>query len=247
MNPLQKRQQQRLEEAHKQLKQAAKKTAAVVTAAGNTARQMGNVSPLKALREKRQHPAVVVDLDHWQQFVDEKLEAMSGLDIDDKLSIKAQALAEMKPFINDYLQKQRNYPNSAAVWFSIWLWDLGDIESAVNLTLHLIQQGQRTPSQFDSDLPTFACDQIYDWANAKLQKKEGAAPYLPAVIEAMEAGNWVVHEIPKGKVYAIAAKHADATGDSAAVVKYAETALAINERAGVKKILEKHQALITQA
>lgn len=243
MSQLQKRQLER----QKALQDAAQKAEKPPVAAAAEANPAPRISPLKALREKRQQPPAVQDLKHWQAFVDKQLAAMRGLDIDAKAGIKAQAVAGLKPFINDYLQQQRNYPNSVAVWFALWLWDLGDIENAVNLSLHLVAQEQRTPPEFDSDLPTVICDQIYDWANTKLQKDEGAAPYLPAVIEAMEAGKWVVHEIPKGKVYAMAAKHADAAGDSPAAVKYAETALAINERAGVKKILEKHQALIAQA
>lgn len=243
MSKLLARKKQRLEAEEKQV--AANPTAELE--AKKIAKSAGVVvgSPLQNLREKRTNrPAAVLDLKHWQARVEKYREALSGLNLDDKAGIKAQAVAELKPFINDYLQQNRNYPNSAAVWFAIWLWDLNDIESAVNLTLYLIAQDQRTPPEFDSDLPTFICDQIYDWANVKLQKSEGAAPYLSQVIAAMEAGKWVVHEIPKGKVYAMAAKHADASGDSAAVVRYAETALKINERAGVKKILADHQAKI---
>ncbi len=216
-------------------------------------------SPLRKIREARQGKsapdsstvqrpvapgAEQGDLEHWQTYIAKLRNEWRGSDLEARLPTKAKAIQEMTPFVNGYLESGKNYPNSVAVWYAIWLWDLGDIENCLKLALYLIEQKQKTPPEFGSDLRVFLCDQMYDWALDKFENNSEAGPYLYDLLSAIETGGWDIPIVPKGKIFAIAAKLADKAGNSKDVVRYGGIAQEINEAAGVKTIVGKHQSLL---
>lgn len=184
-------------------------------------------------------------LEHFQTVIAAYVEKMRDIeDINDRIPLKAEAVSEVEPFVSDYVAKEANYPNSVAVRYTIWLFDLGDIATAVPLALHLIEQGIHvTPAEFNSDLPTFVCDQVYDWANSQLKANKSAGPYLHNVVETMLKAGWDMHEAVRGKMVAMLGKHYEQAGQEEEAIKTYEMALIKNEGAGVKTRLDKLKKL----
>ena len=157
-------------------------------------------------------------------------------DISEREPFKAEAVKRLEAFVMGYIESAAVYPNIAAVWFMIWLFDLADISRAVNVGLHLAKQGiHKTPARFSSNIYTYICDNVYDWANAELKAERSAGPYLQQVVAAMEAQGWDVPIAVRGKMHAMLGKHLDAQGQYKEALDEYETAMSINDRAGVKK------------
>ncbi|RUM56289.1 MAG: hypothetical protein DSY85_03055 [Marinomonas sp.] len=157
-------------------------------------------------------------------------------DIADRAPVKAEAVKRLEAFVMKYIESAAAYPNIAAVWFMIWLFDLADIPRAVKVGLHLAKQGiHKMPTRFSSNIYTYICDNIFDWAKAELEAERSAGPYLQQVVEAMEAQGWEVPIMVRSKLHAMLGKHLEAQGQYKEALEEYETTISINERGGVKK------------
>jgi hypothetical protein len=111
------------------------------------------VSPYPADAAASAAPVAPRDLEHYQAAMGADLARLSIIkDVIEKAKAKAAMLATYLPFVNDYISKGDNYPNDIAVRVCIWLFDILDIERALNLAFVLIKQNQVTPPKFDRDL-----------------------------------------------------------------------------------------------
>ncbi len=184
------------------------------------------------------------ELETHKAIVVNSLDEMGDVeDIEDRLSYKAEAVKKVEAFVTDYVESGVKYPNIVAVWMMVWLFDLGDIAKAIPLALHLASQKiQKMPGKFKSNIYTFICDYVYDWAAAKIEANESAGPYLERVIKAIESDDWDVTNIVRGKMYAMYGKHLDALAEDEDALKAYERAMQLNPRAGVKKNANKLRA-----
>ena len=166
-------------------------------------------------------------------------------DIADRAPVKAEAVKRLEAFVMKYIDSAAAYPNIAAVWFMIWLFDLADIPRAVKVGLCLAKQGiHKMPTRFSSNIYTYICDNVYDWAKAELAAERSAGPYLQQVVEAMEAQGWEVPIVVRGKMHAMLGKHLDGLGQYKEALEEYETAMSINDRAGVKKRIKEIKQLL---
>lgn len=157
-------------------------------------------------------------------------------DIADRAPVKAEAVKRLEAFVMKYIESAAAYPNIAAVWFMIWLFDLADIPRAVKVGLYLAKQGiHKMPTRFNSTIYTYICDNVYDWADAELKAERSAGPYLQQVVEAMEAQGWELPIMVRSKLHAMLGKHLEAQGQYKEALEEYETTMSINERGGVKK------------
>lgn len=174
-------------------------------------------------------------------------EMLNVEDIEDRKAYKAEAIVKLIDFVNGYVSSAAKYPNIVAVWVMIWLFDLGDIARAMPLALHLAKQKiHNMPTRFKSEIETFICDQMYDWAAAQLKANKSAGPYLDDVIKTIESEKWQLPDVVHGKMYVMHGKHLDALAENEAALKAYETAMEINPRAGVKKSIERLAATLAK-
>ncbi len=164
--------------------------------------------------------------------------------LEDKANYKRTALQDLEPFVQEYLLQGHNYPNDVAVWLAIWYIDCGMIEPWLRLALHLQAQGQKMPPMFSSSMEVWICDQIYDYAADKYKNQQSADPYFWAVLAVLDEHKWDLYEPVGSKMWAMAAKLASLKDDHAMVVTFGEKALAMNDRAGVKKLVNAAKAAL---
>jgi tetratricopeptide (TPR) repeat protein len=168
-------------------------------------------------------------------------------DLEDRASYKAEAIKRVEDFVIGYVQSAAKYPNIVAVWMMIFLFDLGDIAKAVPLALHLAKQKtHRMPTRFNSSIYQFIGDYVYDWAAKQLEANKSAGPYLEQVINAIESDKWQLSDIVHGKMYAMYGKHLEVLGEDEAALNAFERAMTLNERAGVKKKIERLTARLAK-
>jgi archaellum component FlaC len=204
-------------------------------------------SDIEKIKEKLQDDSEFIgnpELETHKAILAASIDEMLNVeDIEDRKAYKAEAIVKLEAFVNGYVSSAAKYPNIVAVWFMIWLFDLGDIARALPLALHLAKQKiHNMPTRFKSEIETFICDQMYDWAKAKLDANKSAGPYLDDLIKAIESEKWKLSDIVHGKMYAMHGKHLDAIAEDEAALKAYEKAMELNPRAGVKKNIERLRA-----
>lgn len=197
------------------------------------------------------HPEMVPAPDsfgHYQAAMSADLASLKELKtLEEKQAAKRNMLPAYLSFVDDYVAQGHDYPNDIAVQVMIWLLDVGEIESGLNLALTLIKRGnQIMPAKFDRrDLETFVCDAVYDWANELLKKDQSANPYLQTTVDALRDGHWDVHPAVASKMFVMLAKHRKLEGDWQAVFDYCNLAETVNpEGAGVKTLRQEALAKI---
>jgi len=166
-------------------------------------------------------------------------------DLDEKCKIKRTVLPTYLPYVNHYVKAGEKHPNDVAVQVMIWQFDVDDIEDAVNLALHLIEQGvHQMPERFKRrDLETFVCDAMYDWANNLLKNTEhGASPYLDVLVDTLRKDKWSLAPMVESKCYVMLAKHKVRAGDDVKALELCHWAEEANpEGAGVNTLKKKIQ------
>lgn len=183
-------------------------------------------------------PVIVpLNYSYYQSALQTDLARLSALtDIADKVDAKKSMIGVYLPFVKEFCASKQDYQNEVAVWVGIWAFDMGEIETALNIMLALIKKQQKAPEKLKRNLATFVCDQMYDWANALLGK-QSASPYLDTVVAAMDNDLWDVPVPVASKCYVILAKHKFKDGDFSNCVSLCDKAIAVNpEGAGVKTL-----------
>lgn len=163
--------------------------------------------------------------------------------ISDKTKIKRELISNYYQYIDNYLKFGLNYNDGIIVRLMIWLFDVEEIPKAIKLALFLINQEKPMPDGFNSSMPTFVCDNTYDWAKRLLESGESASPYLESVVEHID--DWDLNAVVGGKMYAMIAKHKFAEKDYIATVQYCDKANKVNPEAGVKTLRDKALKLVS--
>jgi hypothetical protein len=203
----------------------------------------GAQTPAQVRAASRPAKDIPGSLAHYQAAVAVAIEAQKTFPAmsPERTNAKRQALADVLPWVKQYMDRGERYPNSVAVQALIWLFDVGNIEEALRLGLYLIKtRSQHMPGGFKRrELEPFVCQAVYDWAALQLKEKASAEPYLGGLIAALEGGEWDVHPLIAGMLYAMAAKHARRLGEWAECLDWCRKAQAANPQgAGVQTMLD---------
>jgi len=178
----------------------------------------------------------VNDLAHYQTALDVDIGKIAAhSDLLEKAKVKQSVLPTYLPFVDAYVESGDNYPNTVAVQCMIWLFDIAEIEHALNLAFHLVKQDQKMPNKFERNMPSFVSDVMFDIANALLKEDQGISPYLDAVIAVAEKDKWDMPVVCFSKLYSMLAKHKVREGELEQALALCKKNIEINpEKHGVK-------------
>ncbi|WP_254303679.1 phage terminase small subunit [Citrobacter sp. TSA-1] len=112
----------------------------------------------------------------------------------DKQAFKRDVLLpRWLPHAQAYLDGDRVYQNPVLVYCIIWLFDTEQFEQALRWADIAIEQGQKTPENFRSELPTFVAHTILEWAKVEAERGHSIEPYFRQVFEKIR-DTWRVNE-----------------------------------------------------
>lgn len=176
-------------------------------------------------------------LEQYQAALSVDVARLSNIKVmEEKQATKKKMMEVYAAFVWDYVEQGHNYPNSVAVQFMVWLFDVGEIEAALKLAFYLMPH-QQMPDRFTRrDIQTFVCDVMYDWAKQQLDNGQSALPWIDDVVVKLDS--WTLSPPVASKVLVIAAKHHNHEEHFNTVVEYCEKAKLINpEGWGAKTLL----------
>jgi len=167
-------------------------------------------------------------------------------DIAEKIRVKRTLLPQYLDFVDGYVANNESYANDVAVEIFIWMLDVEDMQRALVLGLYLISQKQAMPERFTSDMRTFLCNAMTDWAATMLKAEQSAGPYLDTLVAIVEDEQWDVPMISLSKLFVQMAKHQERLGHYQEALRFCNKAEAINpEKAGVKGMKKTLSAMIS--
>ncbi|MGL4925627.1 MAG: phage terminase small subunit [Plesiomonas shigelloides] len=125
--------------------------------------------------------------------------------ISDRIAMKRDVLLpRWLPHAEHYLKGDRVYQNPILVYCIIWLLDTYQFERALQWADIAIEQGQSTPENFKSGLPTVIASNVFQWAELESEHGRSVQPYFSQVFERV-AHRWKVHERLTAGYYKFAA------------------------------------------
>lgn len=178
------------------------------------------------------------EFESLKMTLEQDLTTLSGLSRGDEKTAQLKTLLKVYlPHVNAYVEKGDVFANPVAVQVLIWLFDLGEISAAVELSKVLIEQQQVMPKQFSRTLVVFVYDQILDWADAQYKQGNSPQPYFDDALKVV--GGLNVPDVVKAKYHKLAGELFFDTEKWQESIAEFEAALSFDSSVGVKTKLKK--------
>lgn len=124
--------------------------------------------------------------------------------IQERIELKrTELLPKWMPYVERYFAAGKVYEYPILGWCVIWLFDVGDIEKALDWADIAISQEQPTPERIKSRFPAFVADQVLEWAERQSAAGNSIEPYFSRVFKHVREG-WRLHEKHTAKWYKFA-------------------------------------------
>lgn len=124
--------------------------------------------------------------------------------ISDRVAHKRDVLLpKWMPTVDAYLESGSEFDHPVFAWCVVWLFDVGDLDKALELADIAIAKRQPTPEAFRSTFPAFVADTVMDWAESTAAAGESIEPYFSRTFENVTT-RWRLHEEITAKWYKFA-------------------------------------------
>ncbi|MFV7361056.1 phage terminase small subunit [Citrobacter portucalensis] len=155
--------------------------------------------------ERRQSVESVNSLHLQIQALNQDLAALSDLPmISDRVAHKRDVLLpKWMPTVDAYLESGSEFDHPVFAWCVVWLFDVGDLDKALELADVAIAKRQPTPEKFRSPFPAFVADTVMEWAESTTAAGESIEPYFSRTFENVVT-RWRLHEEITAKWYKFA-------------------------------------------
>lgn len=139
------------------------------------------------------------------EFENDKKVLKGLVQIAEKINHKREVLIpKYKPVADQYLAAGEKYQNPIFTDLIIWLFDVGDLETAVEWLFKAIELDLPTPENFKRSSWAIVCaDFVLEWAERQLANGYSVEPYFSRVFEKIEK-EWKVPEVVEAKWYKFA-------------------------------------------
>ncbi|MGF1842466.1 phage terminase small subunit [Vibrio clamense] len=99
--------------------------------------------------------------------------------LDEKVSHKREVLVpKYREAIEEYLAGDEQFDNPLFAQMVIWLFDIDDLETAIEWCDIAIERGFDTPERFKRDFATFCADEVLKWSERMASYGHAIEPYF---------------------------------------------------------------------
>lgn len=121
---------------------------------------------------------------------------------------KTVLLPKWLPIVAEYLTKVENgkgkkYDHPIFAYCIIWLFDVENLDQAINYAFKAIDYGQPMADGIRRSWPSFVADTVYTWAEEQAEKGNSIEPYFGQVFEQVTT-RWALREQVSAKYYKFA-------------------------------------------
>jgi len=155
--------------------------------------------------------------------------------IQQKIAVKAEVLPEYADYVTGALEGGRGAQDDVLVTVMLWRLDAGDYDGALDIAHYASRHGLTPPDQFERSLSAVLAETFADAALDPAQDKPVTASQLQTVVALTEGAD--MHDQIRAKLYKALGLASQAQPSTA--LEHLRRALALNERVGVKKDIDR--------
>ncbi|MPX98202.1 terminase [Salinivibrio sp. VYel6] len=112
-------------------------------------------------------------------------------------------LPKYQPLAQAFIDSGDRYQNPLFAHVLVWLFDVEDLEQAIEWCLIAIERDIPTPDFMKRNWPTFCADQVFDWCERQAENGESIEPYFSQVFTKIR-DDWRLHEKVNAKWFKFA-------------------------------------------
>lgn len=172
--------------------------------------------------------------------------------IEDKVAHKRDVLVpKYRQAVEEYLASEERFDNPLFAIMVVWLFDIEDLETAIDWCEKAIESGLDTPSRFKRDFATFCADETLSWCERMAAQGHAIEPFFSQVFTKVRE-EWRINEQLTAKWYKFAGQlllrdeDGNPLASSVGDIETLEKAKALlveaenqNPKVGVKTLIEK--------
>ncbi|WP_330959056.1 phage terminase small subunit [Photobacterium sp. 53610] len=112
-------------------------------------------------------------------------------------------IPKYQPLADVYLNSGERYQNPIFSTVIVWLFDIGDLNTAIEWCFKAIEMDLPTPDFIRRDWPSFCADQVLEWAEKQSERGQSVEPYFSQVFGKIQ-NDWRLHEEVNAKWFKFA-------------------------------------------
>ncbi|SFU80285.1 phage terminase small subunit [Halomonas korlensis] len=173
------------------------------------------------------------------------LKAIKSLEA--KVAKKRELLPEFEAYVAGVLEGGNGAADDVLMTVMLWRLDVGDLAGGIEVAEYALRHGLDTPDRFERDTASIVAEQVAEEALARLAATEGdelppvaaeLVMHLSRAVALTEAAD--MHDQIRAKLHkALGYACRDKRGHLEDALEHLRRALKLNERAGVKKDIER--------
>ncbi len=124
--------------------------------------------------------------------------------IEDKVAHKREVLVpKYRSAIEEYLESESRFDNPLFAIMVVWLFDIDDLETAIEWCGKAIEHGLDMPQRFKRDFATFCADEVLKWCERMSAQGHAIEPFFSQVFTKVTE-EWRINEQLTAKWYKFA-------------------------------------------
>ncbi|MYL22549.1 terminase [Halomonas alkaliantarctica] len=158
-----------------------------------------------------------------------------------KIEKKRELLPQFAPYIEGVLAAGNGAQDDVLMTALVWRIDVGDLKGALDIAEYAMQHNLQTPDRYERDTASLVAEESADQAMRMLAEESNDAAALVDLLDRAETlvEGHDMHDEIRAKLHkSLGYAHRQA-GHPVGALAHLKDALALNERAGVKKDIEK--------
>ncbi|MBZ9576717.1 phage terminase small subunit [Modicisalibacter sp. MOD 31.J] len=166
-----------------------------------------------------------------------------------KIAKKHELLPQFDAYITGVLEGGNGAQDDVLMTVLVWRIDTGDLAGALDIAEYAMKHDLQTPDRYERDTASLIAEEIADQALRMLGEEGADAPALVDLLERADAlvADHDMHDEIRAKLHkSLGYAYRDA-GRPDDALEQLQAALALNERAGVKKDIERLEREIKNA
>ncbi|SDJ41204.1 phage terminase small subunit [Billgrantia gudaonensis] len=158
-----------------------------------------------------------------------------------KIEKKRELLPEFTPYIEGVLAAGNGAQDDVLMTALVWRIDTGDLADALDIAEYAMKHNLQTPDRYERDTPSLIAEEIADQALRMLAEEGADAPALVDILVRARriTDDHDMHDEIRAKLHKALGYAFRAGGYPTEALNHLQEALALNERVGVKKDIEK--------
>lgn len=165
-----------------------------------------------------------------------------------KVARKRELLPEFDAYAEGVLNGGTGAQDDVLMTVMLWRFDIGDLEGGLAIAEYALRHGLATPDRYERDTATLVAEQVAEEALAQLEQEEtdveSLAELLARTVEL--TGDADMHDQVRAKLHKAYGYTLRDAGETEDALEHLKRALKLNERAGVKKDIEKLERELKQ-